>query len=166
LLLLGLADRGKRLTVERLIVCVFFCTRPTKGLSCFRVCHGIERRKSTVVQLVERFYDVFQGAVLFQGKDVKDINTRSLRHQIGLVSQEPALFEGTIRENIGFGNPQATEERIIAAAQKANAHSFVLSLPDGYQTQVGDAGAQLSGGQKQRIAIARALVRNCSLVIL
>lgn len=122
--------------------------------------------KSTTVQLVERFYDPAAGAVTLDGHDLKDLNVHWLRQQIGLVSQEPALFACSIRENIAYGSPGANQEQIEEAAKKANAHNFIVSFPDGYNTNVGDRGAQLSGGQKQRIALARVLVKNPQIMLL
>ena len=98
--------------------------------------------------------------------DVKDLNVRWLRSLIGYVGQEPVLFSGSIADNIRYGNPEATEEQVRAAAEQANAHVFIDSFPEGYETQVGERGIQLSGGQKQRIAIARAIIRNPQILIL
>jgi len=122
--------------------------------------------KSTIIQLMERFYDVGAGAITLDGHDLRELNVHFLRQQIGLVSQEPALFACSIRENIAFGLPGATQEQIEEAARMANAHDFIASFPDGYNTNVGDAGTQLSGGQKQRIAIARVLVKNPEVLLL
>jgi ATP-binding cassette subfamily B (MDR/TAP) protein 1 len=108
--------------------------------------------KSTTVQLIERFYDPTSGFITLDGHDIRDLNVEWLRTHIGLVSQEPKLFATTIRKNIAIAKPDATEEEIEDAARRANAHDFIVSLQDGYDTHVGDAGAQLSGGQKQRIA--------------
>jgi len=122
--------------------------------------------KSTVVQLIERFYDPITGTVTLDGVDLKTLNTRWLREQIGLVMQEPKLFAKSIRENICLGGPGITQEQMEAAAKMANAHDFIMSFPKGYDTQVGELGGLLSGGQKQRIAIARILLKNPRIVLL
>mmetsp|Transcript_8086 Transcript_8086/g.13654 ORF Transcript_8086/g.13654 Transcript_8086/m.13654 type:complete len:1525 (-) Transcript_8086:107-4681(-) len=122
--------------------------------------------KSTTIGLIERFYDPTDGRVKLDGVDLKDINVTHLRKQIGYVGQEPALFATTIEQNIRYGNESASREEIEKAAKRANAYDFIMSFPDGFETQVGDKGLQLSGGQKQRIAIARVLVGNPKLLLL
>lgn len=122
--------------------------------------------KTTIINLIPRFYDVSEGQVLIDGYDVRDVTIESLRGQIGIVLQETTLFSGTIRENIAFGRPDATEDEIVAAAKAAAAHDFIISFPDGYDTLVGERGSTLSGGQKQRVAIARALLLDPHILIL
>ncbi|XP_076435094.1 ATP-dependent translocase ABCB1-like [Babylonia areolata] len=122
--------------------------------------------KSTAVQLLQRFYDPLEGQVKLDGEDLRNLNVRWLRSHIGVVSQEPVLFATTIAENIRYGCEGVTEEQVIQAAKNANAHDFIMSLPEKYETLVGERGAQLSGGQKQRVAIARALVRDPKILLL
>lgn len=122
--------------------------------------------KTTIINLIPRFYDVSAGQVLIDGHDVRDITIESLRQKIGIVLQETTLFSGTIRENIAFGRPDATDDEIVAAAKAAAAHDFIISFPDGYDTPVGERGSTLSGGQKQRVAIARALLLDPHILIL
>jgi ATP-binding cassette subfamily B multidrug efflux pump len=122
--------------------------------------------KSTLVHLIPRLYDVTEGRVTLDGVDVRDLTQESLRTQIGVALQEAVLFRGTIRDNIRYGRPQATDREVVAAAKAAQAHEFIMSLPDGYDTQVEQRGANLSGGQRQRIAIARALLVQPRVLIL
>ncbi|EGT59455.1 hypothetical protein CAEBREN_31256 [Caenorhabditis brenneri] len=122
--------------------------------------------KSTIVQLLLRYYNITSGKILIDGVDLKSINPRKIRQHIGVVSQEPILFNATIEDNIRFGNPNVTTSEIYEALRKANAYDFVCSFRDGLKTVVGERGSQLSGGQKQRIAIARVLVRNPKILLL
>jgi ATP-binding cassette, subfamily B, bacterial MsbA len=122
--------------------------------------------KSTVLNLILRFYDVQGGTITVDGQDVRAVSRRSLRRQIAYVGQDIQLFSGSIRENIAFGRPGATEPEIIAAARAAHAHDFVMSFPKGYDSPVGEHGVQLSGGQRQRIAIACALIKNAPIILL
>ncbi|KAK2185714.1 hypothetical protein NP493_225g00024 [Ridgeia piscesae] len=124
--------------------------------------------KSTVAQLLERFYDCAHGRVMLDGHCVTALRPRWLRAQMSIVSQEPVLFDGSIAANIAYGDNgrQVSLAEVMAAARRANIHDFVIDLPEGYRTSVGGKGTQLSGGQKQRVAIARALVRNPKMIIL
>ncbi|MDB4196084.1 ATP-binding cassette domain-containing protein, partial [Flavobacteriales bacterium] len=116
--------------------------------------------------LLLQFYKPNSGEILFDGKPAKEYNLSELRNEMAIVPQEVILFGGTIKENIAYGRLNATENEIIEAAKGANAHDFIMSFPDGYETYVGDRGIQLSGGQKQRVAIARAILKNPSILIL
>ncbi|MDM5335147.1 ABC transporter ATP-binding protein [Ureibacillus composti] len=122
--------------------------------------------KSTIVSLIPRFYDATDGAVLIDGHNVQDVVIQSLRSQIGIVLQDNILFSDSVKQNILMGKPDATEEEVIAAAKAANAHDFIMSLQEGYDTKVGERGVKLSGGQKQRIAIARVFLKNPPILIL
>jgi ATP-binding cassette subfamily B protein len=122
--------------------------------------------KTTLVNLIPRFYDVSEGAVLVDGHDVRDVALSSLRGQIGFVMQDSVLFSGTVRENIAYGRPDATDLDVEAAALAAQAHKFVMQLPEGYSTRVGERGIKLSGGQRQRIAIARALLIDPRILVM
>ena len=122
--------------------------------------------KTTICSLLPRFYDVSGGRITIDGNDVRKLTLQSLRNQIGLVQQDVYLFCGSIRENIAYGRPDASMEEIVEAAKKANIHEFIMGLPDGYETFVGERGTRLSGGQKQRISIARVFLKNPSILIL
>lgn len=122
--------------------------------------------KSTIANLIPRFYDVTAGAIRIDGVDIRDVRLDSLREQIGIVPQETMLFSGTVAFNIRYGRLDATEEEIVAAAKAANAHEFIMGLPEGYDTKIGERGSSLSGGQRQRISIARAILKNPRVLIL
>ena len=122
--------------------------------------------KTTLVNLIPRFYDVTGGAILIDGVDIRDVTLKSLRAQIGIVTQETVLFDDTIANNIAYGSPDAPQAEIEAAANAAHAHEFIVTLPEGYATRIGERGQRLSGGQRQRLAIARALLKNSPVLIL
>jgi subfamily B ATP-binding cassette protein MsbA len=122
--------------------------------------------KTTISKLIPRFYDPDRGAVRVDGRDLREVALRSLREQIAVVFQESHLFNGTIRENIAYGRPDAPEAEILAAAAAANVHPFVMELPERYETVIGERGVRLSGGQRQRVAIARALLKDPRILIL
>lgn len=121
--------------------------------------------KSTLCSLIPRFYDVSGGRILLDGRDIRDIQLKSLRSQIGIVQQDVYLFVGTVYDNIRYGKPDATREEVIEAAKNANAHEFIMSLPNGYETDIGQRGVKLSGGQKQRLSIARVFLKNPPILI-
>ena len=121
--------------------------------------------KTTLCSLIPRFYDVTGGAVLLDGIDIRDVKLKDLRRQIGIVQQDVYLFAGTILENIRYGKPEATDEEVVNAAMAANAHEFIMSLPEGYNTDIGQRGVKLSGGQKQRLSIARVFLKNPPVLI-
>ena len=121
--------------------------------------------KSTLCSLIPRFYEVTDGCVRIDGQDIRDVTVKSLRDHIGIVQQDVYLFSGSIAENIRYGKPDATDEEIVEAARNANAHDFIMSLPDGYDTDIGQRGVKLSGGQKQRLSIARVFLKNPPVLI-
>lgn len=122
--------------------------------------------KTTICSLLPRFYDINSGKITIDDIDIKDFKLKSLRNNIGVVQQDVYIFNGTIKDNISYGDPKADDDKIIEAAKKANIHDFIMSLPDGYNTRVGERGARLSGGQKQRISIARVFLKNPRILIL
>lgn len=121
--------------------------------------------KTTLCSLIPRFYDVTGGSIYIDGKDIRDVTLKSLRDNIGIVQQDVYLFAGTIFENIAYGKPGCTKEEVIAAAKEANAHEFIMSFPDGYDTDIGQRGIKLSGGQKQRLSVARVFLKNPPILI-
>ncbi|MEE2745866.1 MAG: lipid A export permease/ATP-binding protein MsbA [Pseudomonadota bacterium] len=122
--------------------------------------------KSTILNLIPRFYDVYSGHILIDGRDIRDVSFSSLRSNIALVSQEITLFDDTVAANISYGRPKASNDEIVQAAINADAHEFILALPDGYNTYVGERGTKVSGGQRQRLAIARAILKNAPILLL
>ncbi len=122
--------------------------------------------KTTLCHLIPRFYEIDEGRITVDGYDIRDLSRNSLRKNIGIVQQDVFLFNGTIKENIAYGNFDASDEEIAEAAKKANIHEYIQSLPDGYETNVGERGVKLSGGQKQRVSIARAFLKNPPILIL
>jgi ABC-type multidrug transport system fused ATPase/permease subunit len=122
--------------------------------------------KSTLVSLIPRFYDVVSGTIKLDGIDIREIEVEELRQNISIVLQDVFLFHGSVRDNILFGKPDASDEEIVKAAQVANAHEFIQKLPEGYNTIIGERGVKLSGGQRQRISIARAVLKNTPILIL
>jgi len=122
--------------------------------------------KSTVVSLIPRFYDPIAGRILIDGVDVRDYKLQRMRDQIGFVLQDTVLFRGTVRSNIAYGRPGASEREIVEAARLANAHDFIVRMPEGYDSQVGERGLTLSGGERQRIGIARTIIRDSPILIL
>ena len=122
--------------------------------------------KTTVINLLMRFYDVNEGVITIDGIDIRDMTRKSLRESIGMVLQDTVLFAGTVRDNIAFGKPDATDEEIVAAAKAAHAHSFIKRLPDGYNTVLGEGGGSLSQGQKQLLSISRLMLLTPPLLIL
>lgn len=121
--------------------------------------------KTTLCSLIPRFYEVTEGQILLDGRNIRDIRLRSLRSNIGIVQQDVYLFAGTVADNIRYGKPDASREEIVDAAKKANAHDFIMELPDGYDTDIGQRGVKLSGGQKQRLSIARVFLKNPPIII-
>jgi ATP-binding cassette subfamily B protein len=122
--------------------------------------------KTTLVSLLMRFYDPSSGTILLDGQDIRKYQLKDLRKQYGIVLQEPVLFSNSIQENIAYGSPSASREKIIEAAKAANAHEFITELPDGYDTLVGERGMRLSGGERQRISLARAFLRDAPILLL
>ncbi len=121
--------------------------------------------KTTLCSLIPRFYEISAGSIKLDGRDIRDIKLKSLRKNIGIVQQEVYLFAGSVMDNIRYGKPEATEDEVVAAAKKANAHDFIMELPEGYETDIGQRGVKLSGGQKQRLSIARVFLKNPAVLI-
>jgi len=122
--------------------------------------------KTSLVNLIPRFYDVTSGRILIDGTDIRDVTLHSLRGQIAIVTQQTILFNDTVKRNIAYGDIDRTDEEILAAAKAANAHNFIIRLPQGYESNIGELGTKISGGEKQRISIARALLKNSPILIL
>jgi ATP-binding cassette subfamily B protein len=122
--------------------------------------------KSTFVKLLQRLYDVDDGCILIDGQDIAAVTQESLRRAVALVPQDPALFHRSLAENIAYGRPEATRDEIVAAARRAHAHDFIMALPEGYETLVGERGVKLSGGERQRVAIARAFLADAPVLVL
>jgi len=122
--------------------------------------------KTSLVNLLPRFYDVEQGQILIDGYDIRKVTLKSLRDQIGLVTQQTILFNDTVRNNIAYGNLKCSNQEVVEAARAANAHDFIQRLPQGYDTVIGEQGVKLSGGERQRLSIARALLKNAPILIL
>ncbi|KAK4269041.1 hypothetical protein QN277_022248 [Acacia crassicarpa] len=170
-------ERSKLLKLEFKMVTFAYPSRPNvvvlryfnlkiKGGSTVALVGASGSGKSTVIWLIQRFYDPNQGQVMMGGLDLRAIDVKWLRRQTALVGQEPALFAGSMRDNIAFGDPEASWAEIEVAAKEAYIHKFISSLPQGYETQVGESGVQLSGGQKQRLAIARAILKKSRVLLL
>ena len=136
------------------------------GICVPQVANLITSGKSTIIQLIERFYDPDRGVVELHGTDLKDVNIAYLRDKVGLVSQEPTLFDTSIADNIRYGKPDATQADVEDAARRANIHDSIMDFPEKYETSVGAGGTQMSGGQKQRIAIARAMIKKPDILLL
>ena len=122
--------------------------------------------KTSLVNLITRFYDVTSGRILIDGYDIRDVTIQSLRGQIAIVTQQTILFNDTVKNNVAYGDIDRTEDKIVSAAKAANAHDFIMKLPNGYDSNIGELGTKLSGGEKQRISIARALLKNAPILIL